>query len=320
MGCWNQTCGLSQLHIRHGQDVMVFALTKNNGYDSLCYTTPFWAPAMLPFYAKYNDYGGGEDCTGVGLNIVMNAIKEELIELPQGANQFHDIPVKAEGFNDEVFFEAVHEGRLFVKGLHERQRVHVEFVMFHMDVVNHILENRKIERYVGQNNGNTGWDNAYIEYTFKDVLADLPACVDHMFEQYADQSNPLRFFDPLRSLRRMNDRETNQVNHAAALLSIDEYRYSGLVRISFLLDEYVEANDRAGLIELLTEHLKALWLDGFMLDTRKFWSPQAGAGSQAQEPEGYLLLIDAMKNVLAAEKREYDEENLSEEELEELNT
>ena len=47
MGCWNQTCGLSQLHIRHGQDVMVVALVKNNGYDSLCYTTPFWAPVMV---------------------------------------------------------------------------------------------------------------------------------------------------------------------------------------------------------------------------------------------------------------------------------
>lgn len=60
MGSWNQTCGLSQLHIRHGQDVMVFALVKNNGHDSLCYTTPFYSPVMLPFYAKYNDYGGSE--------------------------------------------------------------------------------------------------------------------------------------------------------------------------------------------------------------------------------------------------------------------
>jgi hypothetical protein len=299
---------------------MVFALVKNNGYDSLCYTTPFWAPVMMPFYAKYNDYGGGEDCTGIGLNIVMNAIKEELIELPQGANQYHDIPVKKEGFDDNVFFEAVHEGRLFVKGLHERQRQHVEFVMLHMGVVNHILKNRKIERYVGQNNGTTGWDNAYVEYGFEDVLADLPACVDYMFEQYADEGNPLRYYEPLRSLRRLNNRESNQMNHAANLLGMDEYRFSGLVRVNFLVDDYLKANDRAGLAELLTENLKALWLDSFMLDTRKFWSPQAGAGSQQQEPEGYLLLIDAMKSVLDAEKREYDEENLSEEELEELNT
>ena len=308
MGCWNQTCGLSQLHIKSGQDVMVVALVKNNGYDSLCYTTPFWAPVMMPFYAKYNDYGGGEDCTGIGLNIVMTAIKEELIELPQGANQYHDIAVKKEGFDDEVFFEAVHEGRLFVKGLHERQRQHVEFVMLHMGVVNHILENRKIERYVGQNNGTTGWDNAYVEYSFKDVLADLPACVNQMFEQYADESNPLRYYEPLRSLRSMNDREGNQVNHAASLLSMDEYRFSGLVRVNFLVDDYLKANDRAGLTELLAENLKALWIDSFMLSTRKFWSPQAGAGSQQQEPEGYELLIGAMQNVLAAEKREYNEE------------
>lgn len=308
MGCWNQTCGISNLHIRAGQDVMVFAMVKNNGLDSLCYTTPFYAPVMLPFYAKYNDYGGGEDCTGYGLNVVMDAIKSELVELPLGDNQYHDIAVKKEGFNDEVFFEAVHENRLFVKGNIQRQRHHVGFVMFHMGVVNHILENRKIERYVGANNGNTGWDNAYVEISFKDVLNDLTECIDFMFEQRGDDSNPFRYFEPLRSLRKLSDRETGKVNNAASILASDEYRFSSLVRISFLVDDLLKANDREGLTELLTDNLKALWLDGFMMDTRKFWSPQAGAGSQAQEPEGYLLLIDAMKRVLDSEKREYEED------------
>lgn len=313
MGCWNQTCGLSQLHIRNGQDVMVVALVKNNGYDSLCYTTPFYAPVMLPFYAKYNDYGGGEECSGIGLNRVMEAIKEQLVELPVGENQYHDIAVKQEGFDDEVFFEAIHEGRLFVKGYRPRQRQHVEFVMFHMDVVNHILENRKIERYVGQNKGDTGWDNSYIVGTFKDVVADIPACVDHMIASRIDDGNPLRYFEPLRTLRSLNNRETGAVNHAASLLHREEYRYSSLIHIGSEVSDLLELNDRNGVIELLTEHLKVMWIDGFMLDTRKFWSPQAGAGSQAQEPQGYLLLIDAMKSVLDAEKREWDEENCDDE-------
>lgn len=316
MGCWNQTCGLSQLHITAGQDVMVFALVKNNKYDSLCYTTPFWAPVMMPFYAKYNDYGGGEECSGIGLNLVMEAIKENLIEIPQGENEFHDIPVKKENFNDELFFEAVHEGRLFVTGYRPRQREHVGFVMLHLDVVNYILENRKIERYVGTNFGTTGWDNAYVEYSFKDVLADLPACVEFLSNRYSDQSNPLRLYEPLNSLRLLEDRKVGKINHAATFLATQDYRFSHLVQVSNLVLEYLESNNKVGLIELLTEHLKAQWIDTFMLSTRKFWSPQAGAGSQEQDPAGYLLLNDAVNKVLVAEKQQYDEENLSEEELE----
>jgi hypothetical protein len=306
MGCWNQTCGLSQLHIRANQDVVVFALVKNNGVDSLCYTTPFYAPVMMPFYAKYNDYGGAEDCTGLGVNLVMNAIKEDLVELPMGANQYHDIPVKREGFDTDVFFEAVHESRLFIKGRFDRQRQHVGFMMIHKDVFDHVIENRVVERYVGANNGTTGWDNAYINITFADVEKDVAACAEHLFES---GKKDLFRFDPLRGLRTLNEgKEKAQVNTAAQWLAHDEYRYSSLVRPSLMVSDYIEANDRAGLTEMLTEYLKAMWIDGFMMDTRKFWSPQSGAGSQQQEPEGYLLLIDAMKKVLDAEKRKYEED------------
>jgi hypothetical protein len=305
MGCWNQTCGLSQLHIRAGQDVVVFAMVKNNGLDSLCYTTPFYAPVMMPFYAKYNDYGGAEDCTGIGVDLVMNAIKEQLVELPIGKNTSHDIAVKREGFDADVFFEAVHESRLFINGHYNRQRQHVRFMMIHKDVFDHVIENRVIERYVGANNGTTGWDNAYINITFADVVKDVAACVDHLFT--AGKKDLYRF-DPLRGLRTLtDDQEKAQVNTAARMLAQDEYRYSSLVRPSLMVSDYIEANDREGLTEMLTEYLKAMWIDGFMMDTRKFWSPQSGAGSQQQEPEGYLLLIDAMKKVLDAEKREYEE-------------
>ena len=312
MGCWNQTCGLTQLHIRANQDVVVFAMTKNNGVDSLCYTTPFYAPVMMPFYAKYNDYGGGEECHGIGFNIVMDAIKEELVELPVGENQYHDIAVKKEGFGEEQFFEAVHEDRLFVKGMNPRQRIHVGFMMIRKDIFDHILENRVLERYVGNNQGTIAkWGDSkdYIEFKFADVAADIPACVDYIFTALQDESNVLARFDPLRYLRKLNDNSLRPVgNRAASYLSHEDYRYSSLVRPSSEIDRYISTDDKTGLTEYLTEYLKALWIDGFMLDTRKFWSPQAGAGSQQDEHEGYELLIDAMTAALASEKREYEED------------
>jgi hypothetical protein len=260
---------------------------------------------MMPIYAKYNDYGGAEDCTGIGVDLVMNAIKEELVELPVGENTSHDIAVKREGFDADVFFEAVHESRLFIKGRYTRQRQHVGFVMIHKDVFDHVLENRAVERYVGTNLGTTGWDNSYIHITFADVKKDLEVCVDYMFS--AAGKKELFFFEPLRSLQNIS-KENNIPNTAARMLSSDEYRYSGLFRPSLMVSDHINAGKREELVEVLTEYLKAMWIDGFMMDTRKFWSPQSGAGSQQQEPEGYLLLIDAMKKVLDAEKREYEED------------
>jgi hypothetical protein len=305
MGCWNQTCGLSQLHIRNNQDVVVFALVKNTSVDSLCYSTPFYAPVMMPIYAKYNDYGGAEDCTGIGVDLVMSAIKEQLVEMPLGENKSHDIAVKYDNFDADLFFEAVHESRLFIKGNYTRQRQHVGFVMIHKDVFDHVLENRVVERYVGANHGTTGWDNAYINITFADVQKDIEVCVDYMFSEAGKKE--LWFFEPLRSLQKISA-DTNIPNTAARMLSSDEYRFSSLFRPSLMVSDYIKDGKREELVELLTEYLKAMWIDGFMMDVRKFWSPQAGAGSQQQEPEGYLLLIDAMTKVLDAEKRKYEED------------
>ena len=304
MGCWNQTCGLTQLHIKNGQDVVVFAMVKNTASDNLCYTTPFYAPVQMPFYAKYNDYGGGEECSGFGLPLVMEAIKEKLVELPLGENQYHDIAVKKENFGDELFFEAVHEGRLFIQGALPRQRRHVGFMMIHKGVWDNIIENRVIEEYVGDGKGTTGWGNNYIEYKFADVIADLPECVEYIMKTANDEGNPLRYYDPLHQLRTMREG-----NHAAKWLQgSDNYRFSNLTHPAIDIMEYAESGNVVDLTQYLTELLKFMWIDSFMLDTRKFWSPQAGAGSQNQEHEGYRLLIDSMTKVLDAEKAEYDEE------------
>ena len=310
MGCWNGTCGLTQLHITNGQDVVVFALVKNTATDSLCYTTPFYSPVQMPFYAKYNDYGGGEECGGFGLPLVMNAIKEKLVELPVGENEYHDIAVKKENFNDELFFEAVHENRLFIKGAQPRQRRHVGFTMIHKVVWDNIIENRVVEQYVGDGKGTTGWGNNYDVYKFADVIVALPACVDYIMETANDEGNPLRYYDPLRQLRNMGEK-----NLAAKWLQgAGNWRNSNLTIPTFDIMQYAESGNVIDLTQYLTELLKFMWIDGFMLDTRKFWSPQAGAGSQNQEHEGYRLLIDSMTKVLDAEKAEYDAENSEEDE------
>lgn len=88
MGCWNKTCGLSNLHIFGSDPVYVFVLESERD-DSNCYTTSLFKPLLLPFESEYNDYGGGEDSGVPAFDLIMTSLKDQLVELEIGDNQYH---------------------------------------------------------------------------------------------------------------------------------------------------------------------------------------------------------------------------------------
>ena len=77
MGSWNGTCGLTELPIISGTDIFVFPVVESYT-DSFCYSSALYRPSVLPFRAKYNDYGAGEDCTGIALPFLMEGIANQL--------------------------------------------------------------------------------------------------------------------------------------------------------------------------------------------------------------------------------------------------
>ena len=83
MGCWNNTCGLTNLPIIVGDEVYVFPLKENDlsEYRSHCETSALFTPSSMPFIAKYDDYGGGEDACGIALDDIIDGIKLDLIEM-----------------------------------------------------------------------------------------------------------------------------------------------------------------------------------------------------------------------------------------------
>lgn len=65
MGCWNETCGVTQLPINHGDKVRVFVLFSSECWrgaagGGTCYTTDRWTPIGAPVQGVYDDYGGIE--------------------------------------------------------------------------------------------------------------------------------------------------------------------------------------------------------------------------------------------------------------------
>ena len=326
MGCWNKTCGLSKLHIYAGDPVYVFVLEEQLNHER-CYATAFWRPVLVPFEATYDDYGGGEDFAGPWLNYIIDGVASHLIEMEQGDNEYHDIPVKRTDFSAEKFFEAVHEGRLFTKNYAGKQS-HIDFVMFRKDIVDNILANYEVDKYVGEGNGNRPEDdgNYYLYYRFADVLVDVPAFLDRLTEQLqvrmteftdrfdsADLTDDKRADLALSLARHMLYRDLgsvfswNDTNKAAWYLYRDGYRFSGLVDITGIIIESVSQGDRAKAETLLTEHLRACFLNMFMEVTRGLWQPGCHEGSQATEHGGYRALTAAINRALDEEHKRWDE-------------
>lgn len=314
MGCWNKTCGLSNLHITHGTPVYVFVLEQDRD-SSNCYSTSLFSPLLLPFESEYNDYGGGENSKGITFDLVMNGIKKQLVEMEIGENKYHDIAVNREGFGEEMFFEAVHENRLFIENRYSLDsNTPVTFTMIRKDIVYNILENRVIEKYVGDGKGYCGWNNNYIRYQFKDVLADLRPLLDAYLVKLAEADEALKSYMLFSGFETFAHEMGD--NLAANWLRFDGHRFSRIVDMRVLMSKAFEAGTPKAmdtLEEILKVHLVALFIDGFMEAARKTWIPGGHEGSQSTSGSALRQLWNATAKVLDDEKRQWAEDTGEEE-------
>jgi len=57
MGCWNETCGLTNLPIRYNDEVVGFLLLENSYPEIDYHCNGLYTLMSLPFTGKYNNYG-----------------------------------------------------------------------------------------------------------------------------------------------------------------------------------------------------------------------------------------------------------------------
>ena len=88
MGCWNETCGITQMPICAGDKVRMFFIVKNNysddSYDvAHSYTTDLWKPFGLPIKGTYDEYGRIENIEEDAMSdLLLESIREMIIEVP----------------------------------------------------------------------------------------------------------------------------------------------------------------------------------------------------------------------------------------------
>lgn len=361
MGSWNHTCAVSNLHIHAGQEVVVFMLAENQRKKTFCYNNALYDFCPIPFYGEYDDYGGVNKCSGFGLNVVVEAIREQLYEVGQGPNEYHDCEVRKDGFDITKLFEADHEDRLFIqhypshwnedeydmgklkemveKGnqLSESQQFELDrlanaitrkedprraitHVVIHKGVFDHIIKHWYIEDYVGGGKGTTGYGNNYNHVYFADLIASVPEAIRRIkekqeelkkLEQEAqDAGKPvpylvLRGLSNYRDVFNWNDPCMAGSWFNSAVSSGSSIEYS-IVPINDVFNKFVDAGDWEGAEKFMNELMTGLWINSFMIHTRKLWTKQTGAGSQNSDHLGYKVLAEGVLEVLKAERAEYE--------------
>lgn len=302
MGCWNKTCGISNLPIFWGEEVYAFLIEKNTDEKDRCYATSLWKPMFLHFQCEYNDYGAGEKSDKF-LPYILEGVKQYMVEMPLGENKFHDIEVSKDGMNERLLFDAVHEGRLKIDRVGEHQ---LDIVMLRKDIVDDILANYAINQYVGAGKGNCGYDNMYIQYRFADVANEIDDVLDFVIEKTLSHDDIDRFMFSLTSIFESYQRE-NKNSRLAAYLSDTTYRFCNIVNYNDLILKTL-TQGRAEAKDIVYNILRGAFINWYFDQIRKIWAPGCHEGSQSAEYDAYKTLLNAIHTSIDKREQESDEE------------
>lgn len=330
MGCWHGTCGLTGLPITCGTEMYVFPI-KESYRDSFCYSSALYRPSVLPFRAEYNDYGAGENCSGPGLDLLMDGIRQQLVEVDQGKNPYHDIAIKRDKFDVDLFFEACHEKRLsFQNPLRAYKEypptISVFFTMIRKDIADRLWTEWKFDLWkpAGMKQALDGFEAD--QYYLKNVTyAQLADTVEDYMEQAFD-----RFTKKVQEIKKDKDSKSSESQIYFEMVNFFEQEYKerdhplsgimshmtghnysdgGFARFVNIKEEIVLkyiSGDKQTAVDLIRECLIGYMINSFMEGTRRVWMPPMHQGSQSEALDEYRLMNRLVNDVIVERNREFE--------------
>lgn len=281
MGCWNKTCGLTGLPIHAGTPVYVFVLIGQPG----SYSGEYWTPVLTPFCAEYDDYGGGENNTGIGLPYILNKLADECINKTILDNNNLDI---------DAFYESIREGKLTIPSW-DGKPARVSFTMMHKSIVDEIFDKFTIKKYVGDGNGNY----TYISNTYADFVKDIPSLLESLKLEEDILEYSWLWAGVLPSLSE---------KHICSSFFEHDIENSHVSRPDEYILEWLKGNiTDSDIIPLLSDCLKGIILNRFFRDVRKTWAPGGYEGCQHDAIEGYEILCNSMLTHINQRKKENED-------------
>lgn len=185
MGCWNGTCGLTQLPINCGNKVIVFPLKQTSYEDlssvggALYYSNDIFTPISIPVIGEYNDYGALENIEDG------EKVYEYFVSLIDDGKLTMDLKETARPSNIEELITAIKRGA--IKG--------ISFMMVHYEAYIRVMEEAYDRVYYGENFGfKTKWmelGRKYIE-DVRQADNDLLIRIELMGNRFASAVRGIR--------------------------------------------------------------------------------------------------------------------------------
>ena len=307
MGSWLKTCGLTGLPIYWDEEVYVFILEQQLCPDNLT-TMALYKPVLLPFLAKYDDYGLVDNFDSKAFDIVFEGVKSCLVDI-DGSNEPGQMAISKNTFTPEVFFTSMREKRLFVDALpypitkkvpivhknglqvFERSRFSkLDFVLMKKSAVDSVLATFPV-----------------MNLSFEELLYQGKILLQRM-QEYLYKETDLSLVES--KLNNINTRffyvKEDNLSLFYRILSDKTYSSSGVVKpfAALLHDNNL---DEACLQQFLT----GIVIDSLLDETRKIWKPGFHEGCQKEAMTAYKVLLSVTDNEIERLSKIEEDDDIS---------
>lgn len=298
MGCWNETCGVTQLPINAGDPVRLFVLVNKEHWKGKMpgggwsYSNDLWGPLGAPVQGTYDDYGGIEDIVhNQDTELLLSRIKEGFVPFEDKYEKISTVEEMT--LEDALSYIERDNGKYKLPAMHE-QTLGVMFV--HEDVYQSMINFDHIEADFGDKN-----------YFYKPLSQIYKSQLEKWYVDTAQQyAEALKEKDPVTSVALMRMQ--------MILMDVSffhDYHENGLKYYKNALLELAKQNApyENEKVQLLSNSvINILRFSNAMSMARKSWMPQSGKGSQENSLEIYQAIMSGANKVIAA-RREYEKEN-----------
>lgn len=329
MGCWNETCGITQLPICYRDKVRMILIVKSeldtrvNSNVCYHYTTDLWMPFGLPLKGTYDEYGGLENIEkDIASDLLLDTLKNVVLEVPDRMGysfKISDLDWKTalqfltdeglrikdgpstdlEGlisnfqmkYPDNNFSSEQSDAADEIKKAAKNSTIQMYHMMVHEDIYQALAKNYKAPEKI------------FSSMTYGNFRSKLESCVQDLIKEIKETKDN-NISEELKHLLKLSrDHKNLLANYFGGSYntSIHLRKY-----IDFIEDK-VEAGEEDDLKDLINEMIDFACFGRNMSLLRKLWMPQTGKGGQDREYSIHKFLGERIASFSERKIKEDDE-------------
>jgi hypothetical protein len=284
MGCWNETCGITQLPIKAGDKVRLFVLVSQSSYrgeagGGTCYPTDLWTPLGIPVQGEYDDYGSIENFKeGLDTKALLSRIKENWIPFER---EYEKVPP----LDKMDLGSALH---WIERGYAKQKVIGKEQSLGAMMVLEEVYQAMISYDFVTAHHTKNG----YVYLPYSEILKrDMEEWYQDTYQTYKD-------------LEGIDDDPVSQMQALLNMARSDRffgYMDSGLKEYSKELTDLAKDGKKftdKKVQKLAQSVIEMKRFSSALMAARKMWVPQSGKGSQDENLDIHKVIAKTVDDII----------------------